>query len=102
MGKASEHDNEGPGAKAGCGWDPDVREKFRKLIDKVPVFLRGLAEQKVARKAESLARQDNRALVCEKDLVDAFFIETPFGFHGPMKSDMDALQIDYARYGHAR
>ena len=85
---------------ASCDWEPAVREKFQQLIGKIPVFLRGIAEQKVAQRAEKLARQDGRALVGEKDLVGAFFIETPFGFHGPMKSDMEALQIDYAQYGY--
>ena len=25
-------------------------------------------------------------------------METPFGFHGPMKMDMEALGIDYEKY----
>ncbi len=67
---------------------------------KIPVFLRNVAEKKVSQKAESLAQKDNRMVVSEKDLVDAFFAETPFGFHGPMKNDMNELKIDYAKYGY--
>ena len=44
----------------------------------------GIAEKKVSQKAESIAREKNRLEVTEKDMVDAFFSETPFGFHGPM------------------
>ena len=84
------------------GWDKATEEKFRQLVEKVPVFLRDLARDKVSRKAESLAAKENRAQVTEKDLVDAFFAETPFGFHGPMKTDMEALGINYTKYGHAR
>jgi len=33
-------------------------------------------------------------------MVDAFFIQTPFAFHGPMKSDMEAFSINYQKYDH--
>ena len=81
-------------------WDQTTEEKFKQLIEKVPVFLRGIAQEKVSQKAQSLAQKENRKEVAEKDLVDAFFAETPFGFHGPMKTDMQNLGIDYTRYGY--
>ena len=81
-------------------WDQTTEEKFKQLIEKVPVFLRGIAQEKVSKKAQSLAQKENRKEVAEKDLVDAFFAETPFGFHGPMKTDMQNLGIDYTRYGY--
>lgn len=83
-------------------WEKMTQEKFRQMIEKIPIFLRGIAEKKVSKKAESIARQENRREVVEKDMVDAFFSETPFGFHGPMKSDMEELDIDYAKYGHEK
>lgn len=81
-------------------WDKAAEEKFKQLIKKVPIFLRELAQQKISQKAEALARQDNRSQIIEKDMVDAFFTETPFGFHGPMKTDMQAADIDYTKYGY--
>jgi hypothetical protein len=81
-------------------WETAVREQFERMIAKVPVFLRSLAARKVSEKAELLAGKENRASVSEKNLVDAFFAETPFGFHGPMKTDMAALGIPYTRYGY--
>ena len=81
-------------------WDEDTQKKFEQLIEKVPTFLRGTAKEKVSRKAESIVRAENRSVICEKDLVDAFFSETPFGFHGPMKNDMKEVHIDYVKYGH--
>lgn len=83
-------------------WEKATEEKFKQLLEKVPVFLREVARKKVSQKAESLAGEAVRAQVAEKDLVDAFFAETPFGFHGPMKTDMEALGIDYTRYGHSK
>ncbi len=83
-------------------WEKTTEEKFSQLLEKIPIFLRGMAQEKVSKKAEGIAAREGRAQVTEKDLVDAFFTETPFGFHGPMKTDMEALGIDYAKYGHAR
>ena len=81
-------------------WDKMAKEDFDAVLAKIPVFLRGIADKKVAQKAENLARVDNRLNVSQKDVIEAFFIETPFGFHGPMKTDMEALGIDYKKYGH--
>ncbi len=83
-------------------WDPATREKFEQMILKIPVFLRNVAEKKVSQKAENFSQKDDRTVVSEKDLVDAFFAETPFGFHGPMKNDMNGLKIDYVKYGYQK
>ena len=72
------------------------------MIEKVPVFLRDMAKTQVSEKAAAMARQDNRDHINEKDMVDAFFDVTPFGFHGPMKTDMESVGIDYEQYGHER
>lgn len=81
-------------------WDRDTQEKFGQLIAKIPVFLRSLAKEKVLKRAETIVKDDHRTVIVEKDMVDAFFIETPFGFHGPLKTDMEEIQIDYTKYGH--
>ncbi len=81
-------------------WPKEIQEKFEKLLAKIPFVLRGFAKDKVSKKAESLVVKDNRGDVTEKDLVDAFFAETPFGFQGPLKTDMDEIDIDYRKYGH--
>ncbi len=84
------------------GWEKNAEEKFKAMIEKVPVFMRPLAHEKVLKKAEALAREGSRSEITEKDMVDAFFTETPGGFHGPMKADMEALEIDYTKYGYER
>jgi len=83
-------------------WDTAVQKQFDQMIAKIPVFLRDIAKKKVYHKALDFAQKDGRRIVSEKDLVDAFFAETPFGFHGPMKSDMTELNIDYQKYGHPK
>lgn len=82
-------------------WQEDTQEKFNLIMQKIPSFMRTIAGEKVSKKAEDLAFKDGRSEVNEKDMVDAFFLETPFGFHGPMKLDMESIGIDYKQYGHS-
>lgn len=81
-------------------WDQETDQKFKKLLEKIPIFLRDIAKEKVAKKAENLAETEHQSQVTEKNLVDALFEETPFGFHGPLKTDMESIGIDYTQYGH--
>ena len=83
-------------------WEKNTQEKFNLLIGKIPVVLRSIAQEKISKKAVALASKENRNQVTEKDLVDAFFSETPFGFHGPMKTDMESVGINYQQYGYER
>lgn len=83
-------------------WDKAAEEKFRLLIAKMPVFMRSVAQKAVTQKAEALVKKDNRSEITEKDMVDAFFAETPFGFQGLMKNDLNALGIDYTKYGYEK
>ena len=83
-------------------WEQTAQEKFKRMIEKIPIFLRPIAEKTVFEKAENIVRKDNRLEVTEKDMVDAFFAATPFGFHGPMKCDMENIGIDYKQYGYKR
>ena len=83
-------------------WEKDAEEKFRQLIKRIPIFMRSLAEDMIRQKAESIVSDAHRSEITEKDMVDAFFAETPFGFHGPMKSDMEAVGVDYTKYGHPK
>jgi hypothetical protein len=83
-------------------WEKEAQEKFNLILEKIPIFMREVARDKVSQKAEKLAQAANRTEITEKDLVDAFFKATPFGFHGPMKSDMESIGLDYTKYGHQR
>ena len=81
-------------------WDKTTQEKFHTILQEIPDLIRGIAETRVSKKAESLLRQQNRFVIEEKDMVDAFFAETPSGFMGPMKNSMKTLGIDYTQYGY--
>ena len=83
-------------------WEKTAEDQFKKMIEKVPIFLREIAKDNVDKKAQKLVQADNRSEINEKDMVDAFFAATPFGFHGPMKCDMAELGIDYQKYGYPK
>ena len=83
-------------------WDKATEEKFQKILEQIPDMIRGIAEARVTRKAEDLIRQENRWVIAEKDMVDAFFAETPGGFIPVMKNGMEEVGIDYTQYGYKK
>jgi len=82
-------------------WEDGALKNYEQMIGKIPIFLRPMAKDRVGKKAQLNARENNRS-VNEKDMVDAFFSETPFGFHGPMTLDMEEFGIDYKKYGYPK
>jgi len=81
-------------------WDTNVEANFQKILEDIPHMIRGIAEARVSKKAQSLVGDDNRSVIMEKDMVDAFFAETPGGFIPVMKNSLNELGIDYKKYGH--
>lgn len=81
-------------------WEEDTFKNFEKILQDIPHMIRGIAEVRVRKQAEALVSKAGRSVIEEKDMVDAFFIETPGGFQPPMMATMDELGIDYKKYGH--
>lgn len=92
----------GQNAQGQISWDKDTQENFQKILLQIPELIRGIAEARVSKKAESIIKEKNRNVILEKDMVDAFFAETPSGFIPAMKSSMVELSIDYEQYGHSQ
>ncbi len=82
-------------------WEKSTQEQFLHILEQIPALIRGIAEIRVSRKAEGLVREQKRTTISEKDMVDAFFSETPPGFVPDMKKSMEELGIDYVKYGHS-
>ena len=81
-------------------WEKATEEMFLKILEDIPALIRPIAELRVSKKVDSILRDSNRNLVTEKDMVDAFFAETPPGFIPSMKQSMKQLGLDYTKYGH--
>lgn len=80
-------------------WEKETEKKFLIILEQIPALIRGVAETLVNKKAIRIVREDNRDLVEEKDMVAAFFSETPTGFRKDMVQSMENLGIDYRGYG---
>ena len=89
-------------AGTSISWDKATEDNFFKILEEIPALIRGVAETLVSKKAEKLALSENRQEINEKDMVDAFFAETPAGFVPAMKESMNQLKIDYTKYGHEK
>jgi len=83
-------------------WDKTTEEKFQKILEPIPDLIRGIAETRVSKRAESIVREQNRSQIAEKDMVDAFFAETPSGFIPAMKTAMEDIGVDYTQYGYKK
>lgn len=81
-------------------WDKTSEEQFLKILEQIPALIRPIAELRVTNKAKSIVQAENRDVITEKDMVMAFFTETPPGFMPPMKASMQELGIDYTKYGY--
>jgi hypothetical protein len=87
-------------AGTALGWDKTAEEHLFTILEQIPMLIRGIAETRVTKKAEALAIAGGRQEISHKDMVDAFFAETPSGFVPAMKQSMDELGINYGKYGH--
>ena len=81
-------------------WEKKTEEEFQKILQEIPDLIRGIAETRVSKKAESITREANRQSITQEDMVHAFFAETPAGFVPAMKKSMVELGINYAQYGY--
>ncbi len=80
-------------------WEEETEKKFQTILEQIPALIRGVAETLVNKKAVSIVRADNRDMVEERDMVAAFFSETPAGFRKDMIRSMEELGVDYKAYG---
>ena len=81
-------------------WETTTHEQFQKILEEIPDMIRGIAEVRVRKRAENIVQQAGRSVITEKDMVNAFFAETPPGFIGLMKKSLERLGVDYTKYGH--
>lgn len=80
-------------------WDPEVQQRFKVLISKIPIFHRGITENAVTLKAEESATLRNSLKVEEEDVISAFFSDVPTPFYSMMVRLLDQTGFDYKKYG---
>ncbi|MDD5060017.1 MAG: hypothetical protein PHY35_02725 [Candidatus Omnitrophica bacterium] len=80
-------------------WETQTETKFKRLISKIPVFHRHIAEAVVRARAEKTAKERNCSQVEESDVVSAFFSDVPSPFYSMMIRILDQTGFDYKKYG---
>lgn len=80
-------------------WNPEVQQRFKVMISKIPIFHRGITENAVTLRAEENARQRNSAKVEEQDVISAFFSDVPTPFYSMMIRLLDQTGFDYKKHG---
>jgi len=80
-------------------WDPQLEEKFKIFILKMPVFHRRMAEELITQRAAENAQQRSASVVNEEDFLKAVFSGVPKPFYTIMLRLLDELEFDYAQYG---
>jgi hypothetical protein len=80
-------------------WDNATQDKFRRMISKMPVFHRRIAEGAAEKKALDNAAKRNARFVEEEDVISAFFSEVPKPFYSLMIRLLEDVGFDYRKYG---
>jgi hypothetical protein len=80
-------------------WNPTVKERFKVLISKIPIFHRHITEEAVIKQAEENAKLRNASVVEELDVISAFFSDVPTPFYSMMVRLLDQSDFDYKKYG---
>lgn len=80
-------------------WNAEVKERFKVLTAKIPVFHRHITEEAVTKRAEENAKARNSVKVEESDVVGAFFSDVPTPFYSMMIRLLDQTGFDYKKYG---
>ena len=79
-------------------WESSARQKYEKMITKIPLFHREIAKIVVDKKAPMLARERGSDTVEEQDIVRAFFSEVPMTFYSLMIRLLQEAGFDYKKY----
>ncbi len=79
-------------------WESTAEEKFKKMLSKMPIFHRHIAEVTATQKAQENARERGSRIVEEEDLLRAMFSEVPLQFYSLMIKLMDDAGLDYKKY----
>jgi len=80
-------------------WNPEVKERFKVMITKIPIFHRRITEEAVTKRAQENAAARGAKAVGEEDVVGAFFSDVPSPFYSMMIRLLEQAGFDYKKYG---
>jgi len=78
-------------------WNNDVKQKYDLMLEKIPIFHKGITDEIVKQKAPQLAEARGSDIVEEADVVEAFITEVPKCFYSMMIRLMDEVGFDHSK-----
>lgn len=79
-------------------WETIAHAKYNKMLNLIPLFHRGIAQEVVNKKAELNAKDRGSLQVEEADIVSAFHSEVPKAFYSLMIRIMNEVGFNYKAY----
>jgi hypothetical protein len=79
-------------------WEATALSKYNKMLNLIPIFHRGIAQEVVNKKSEQNAQKRGSEQVEESDIVAAFRTEVPKAFYSLMIRIMQDAGFDYKKY----
>lgn len=83
-------------------WETAVKERFKLMISRIPLFHRRITESVITKKAEENAKARSSYQVEEEDVISAFFSDVPSAFYSMMIRLLEQTGFDYQKYGFPR
>lgn len=80
-------------------WETEALGRYNKMLNLIPIFHRGIAQEVVNKKAEMNAQARGCAQVEESDIIAAFTSEVPKAFYSLMIRIMNEVGFDYKKHG---
>jgi len=80
-------------------WEKQTQDKFKSMVQKIPVFHRHIAEEAVVKRAEENAKSRSAHQIEEEDVISAFFFDVPSPFYSMMIRLLEQAGFDYKKYG---
>jgi hypothetical protein len=79
-------------------WESQALAKYNKMLNLIPIFHRGIAQEVVNKKSEQNAQKRGALQVEESDIVLAFRTEVPKAFYSLMVRILQDAGFDYKKY----
>ncbi len=79
-------------------WETSAHDKYNRMLNLIPIFHRGIAQEVVNKKAEMNAQARGSKQVEEVDIISAFTSEVPKAFYSLMIRIMHEVGFDYKKY----
>lgn len=80
------------------GWEKDVKELFERLLERKPMFIREKARKDIGNMAAGFAKEEERTVINEHDVIIATMKDTPAPFRPTAINGFKMLGVNVDQY----